>query len=343
MKSHLFAGSSIGRKNFLLGSAATLASIGQIAAPARAAQFEAKCAFDLAADHPISIRVKQMWGAIEQESGGRLRVQFFPNSQLGGDTGMFAQLRAGAIQFLLLSSGVLSSVVPSANIGYVGFAFKDEDEALHAMNAPLINYVRNEAATKGMYVMPAIWDDGMNYISTSTHPINGPDDLKGLKLRVVPSRILVDMFKTLGASPVPLAFAEVYTSLQTKIVDGQACPLATFVTSRFYEVQKYLSLTAHTWSAVWMIANSDYWKNLPADIQGIVERNAVRYASMVRADDKAEDAKLLASLAQKGIVINRVDPAPFRKLLGPYYQEWANIFGPTEWGLLENGLGHKLS
>ena len=334
---------SVRRGTFVAGAAAAFGSIGFVRAPARAAQYEVKCAFDLAADHPISLRVKEMWDAVAQESGGRFTAQFFPNSQLGGDNGMFSQLRSGAIQFLLLSSGVLSAVVPSSNIGYVGFAFKDEDEALRAMKGPLTDYIRQEGATKGITIMRGIWDDGMNYISSSTHPIKVPADLAGFKLRVVPSRILVDMFKTFNASPVPLSFAEVYTSLQTKVVDGQACPLATFVTSKFFEVQKYMSLTAHTWSAVWMIANGDYWKTLPPDIQGIIERNELKYSTLVRADDKAEDAKMLASLTARGMVVNPVDPEPFRALLKPYYQTWAENFGPTEWGLLEAGLGRKLT
>ena len=133
--------------------------------------------------------------------------------------GMFARLRAGAIPIsAVVSRGSLLGRMPSANIGYVGFAFKDEDEALHAMNAPLINYVRNEAARRECTSCRPSGTTA-DYISTSTHPINGPGRSKRIEAARRAHPVLVDMFKTLGASPVPLAFPEVYTSLPTKIVE----------------------------------------------------------------------------------------------------------------------------
>jgi TRAP-type transport system periplasmic protein len=331
------------RRTFAIGSAAALSSIGVVKAPAKAAQFEFKCGSHEPRDHPSSIRLKQMFDTVEQESAGRIHVQFFPDSQLGGDATMFTQLRLGALHFLFMNAGVLASVVPPADISFLGFAYKDADEGFRVLNGPLGDYIRAEAAAKGIHGFRTMWDDGVSHVGSGTHPIRVPEDLAGFKIRTPSSRITVDLFRALGASPTPLDPAEVYTALQTKLVDGETLTLVMLETSRWYEVQKYVSLTNHAWSGLWMLANGDTWKSLPPDLQEIMERNNTKSAMLEHRDNKIATASVADKLTRQGMIMNKVDPAPFRVRLRPYYDTWASAFGPTEWGLLESGIRHKLT
>jgi TRAP-type transport system periplasmic protein len=315
---------------------------GRMRAPAKAAQFEFKCGSSATPDQPSSVRLTQMWSAIERESGGRIHTQFFPNSQLGSQAAMLTQLRLGALHFYLINPGDLAAVVPAFDVSFLGFVFKDSAQGFRVMDGPLGTYLRGEAASKGIYTLRAIWDSGMNQIGSSSHPIRSPEDLRGFKIRVVASKIVADLFRVLAASPTPIALNEVYTALQTKLVDGIAGTLVYFETGRLYEVQKYAALTNHAWTGLRLIANGDVWKRLPSDLQAIVERNNTKYAALERRDTELFTASVGDKLTRQGMIINRVDQAPFRARLAPYYQEWATAFGPTVWNLLETSLGQKL-
>jgi TRAP-type transport system periplasmic protein len=325
------------------GSAAILAATGVSRAPAKAAQFELKCGTNLPIDHPANVRLTSMWAAIEKESGGRVHVRLFPNSVLGNDPALFNQMRVGAVDFHLATPGIMAGVIPVANISYLGFAYKDSDEALRVNDGPLGAYIRSETDAKGMHPLRTIWNSGMRVIGSNTHPIRNPDDMRGFKVRAVESSITVDLFKMLGASPVPLSPNEVYTALQTKLVDGEDAPMVTIQTSRWYEVNKYISLTNHAWSGLWLLANGAMWKGLPSDLQDIVERNNTKYAMLERRDTNLFALSVADKLTRQGVTINDVDQAPFRARLTAYYQTWANTFGPTAWGLLQSSLGRSLT
>lgn len=282
-----------------------------------------------------------MFSAIERESGERLRTQFFPNGVLGSDVDMMAQLRVGALQFYFQSTGNITSVVPSADIPNLGFTF-DDNTGFRIGDQPLGAYIRQDMESKGIHGCRTFWNGGMAVVGSNPHPIHVPDDFRSFKIRVPNSKILIDLFKTFGASPIPLGLGDLYTGLQTKIVDGENAVLPVIVTSKLYEVNKYISLTNHAWAGLWLMANGDLWKQFPADLAQIVERNNTKYAALARQDMRTGDAALLTELSRHGVAVNRVDPTPFQKVMRPYYEAWAAVFGPTAWGLLENSLGRKL-
>ena len=330
------------RRAFLMaGGAAGFATVGILTSPARAAQYEFRCTSDLPADHPSSLGMVQMWKAIERESGGRIHTQLFTGGQLGGAAATLSQVRLGAIQFFI-GGGVVSGVIPTWDITNIGFAFKDGDGVFRAMDGQLGAYIGREGASKGLHVLHSVWDSGMRDITTSSHPIRTADDMPGFKIRVVASKIIVDLFKTLGASPAPLSLGETYTALQTKVVDGQDTPLVTIETSRYYEVQKYLSLTDHNWSGLLVVANADLWKNLPSDLQTIIERNNTKYALIERHTTRIVNLAMADKLARQGLTVNTAEHASFQARLHPYYATWAREFGPMVWGLLEESIGTKL-
>ena len=231
--------------------------------------------------------------------------------------------------------------MPPASINGVGFAFKDYDQVWQAMDGKLGAYVRGEIEKRGLHPMDKIWDNGFRQTTTSTKPIKTPDDFKGVKLRVPVSPLWTSMFTALGASPASINFSEVYSALQTHIVDGQENPLNLIDTAKLYEVQKYCSLTNHMWDGFWFLANRRAWDRLPEDARQVVAREINAAAVAERADIDKANKDVKTALEGKGIVFNDVDTASFRERLkqAGFYKEWRGKYGEDAWHVLEESVG----
>ncbi len=193
---------------------------------------------------------------IDKGTDGRMKLTIFPASQLGGDNDLLSQARSGAVDFVQPAGLILASILPVAAVNGMGFAFKDYAQVWAAMDGDLGDYVRAQIAAKaGLVPMEKRWDLGFRQITTGTSRSTKAADLAGLKLRVPGAPALVSLFTALGASPVSMQFGEVYTSLQTKVVDGQENPLSVIDAGKFYEVQKYCAITNHVWDGYWICAN----------------------------------------------------------------------------------------
>ncbi|MBV9530890.1 MAG: TRAP transporter substrate-binding protein [Bradyrhizobium sp.] len=338
---------SLSRRMLMKASAAS-AVLGGLGAPmvvrAQSAEFSYKYANNLPDLHPMNGRAREMAAAIRAETNGRFELQIFPNNQLGSDTDMLSQVRSGGIEFFTLSGLILSTFVPPASINGIGFAFKDYDAVWRAMDGDLGGHVRGEIRKAGLEVMDKIWDNGFRQTTSSTRPINGPEDFKGFKIRVPVSRLWTSMFKAFEAAPASINFSEVYSALQTKIVEGQENPLAIISTAKLYEVQKYCSLTNHMWDGFWFLANRGAWNAVPTDLRTVVAKHINAAALNERADVAKLNANLQKDLATKGLVFNQPDTTPFRDKLksAGFYTEWKGKFGEQAWALLEKAVG-KLS
>jgi len=336
---------NISRRTVLRGAtvAATLATPLR-AAFAQKAEFTYKYANNLPLTHPLNIRAKEMVDAIRAETNGRVDIQIFPNNQLGGDTDMLSQLRSGGIDFFTLSGLILSTLVPATSISGIGFAFKDYASVWKAMDGELGAYIRGQISKAGLVAMDNIWDNGFRQITSATKPIATPADLKGFKIRVPPSPLWTSMFKAFDAAPASINFAEVYSALQTKVVDGQENPLAIVATAKLFEVQKYCSMTNHMWDGFWFLANRKAWEKLPTDLQAIVAKH-INAASLKERVDVAElNAGLQKDLTAKGMVFNQPDAAAFRDQLrkAGFYGEWKGKYGDEAWAILERSVGKLL-
>ena len=274
-----------------LFAGASLMLLGLTAAPriarAQQAQWVYKYANNLPETHPMNIRAREMAAAIEQETNGRFDLQIFPSSQLGSDTDTLSQIRSGGVEFFTLSGLILSTLVPAASINGMGFAFPDYDTVWKALDGDLGAYIHAQIAKANLIAMDKIWDNGFRQTTTSTKPVQTPDDFRGMKLRVPVSPLWTSMFKALDASPASINFNEVYSALQTKVVDGQENPLAIISTAKLYEVQKYCSLTNHMWDGFWFLANRRAWEALPDEVRGIVAKH-INAAGLKERDDVAK-------------------------------------------------------
>jgi tripartite ATP-independent transporter DctP family solute receptor len=308
---------------------------------ARAAEFSLKYGNNLPLSHPLNIRAQEAADRIAGETNGRVEIAIFPNNQLGGDTDMLAQVRNGGITFFTPSALVAATLVPVAAINAVGFAFADYDQVWKAMDGKLGAHVRAALAKVGLYTFEKMWDNGFRQITTGNKPIESARDMEGLKIRVPVSPLSIAMFKALAASPASLQFSEVYSSLQTRIVDAQENPLPIIQVAKLYEVQKYCALSNHIWDGFWFIANGRDWRSLPADIQTIVA-NAINDAGMKQRDDiKAFNETVQADLKAKGLTFTKPAPDSFRAKLrdAGFYGDWKTRFGDEAWGLLEDAVG----
>ena len=320
---------------------APLAAPALLSRPAQAAEFTYKYANNLAATHPMNLRTAEAVAKIKEETGGRVEIQIFPNNQLGSDTDMLSQVRSGAIEFFTLSGLILSTLVPPASINGVGFAFPDYAAVWKAMDGTLGAHVRSQISKAGLVVMDNIWDNGFRQITASSKPIASPADLQNFKIRVPVSPLWTSLFQAFGSAPTSINFSEVYSALQTKVVDGQENPLAIISTAKLYEVQKFCSLTNHMWDGFWMLANRRSWAALPKDAQEIVAKNWNAAALLERADVAKLNAGLRDDLAKQGLTFNQPDTGPFRDALkkAGFYAQWKQRFGDEAWAILESSTG----
>ncbi len=331
----------LSRKSFALGSTAVLAGIGIVRRPARAAQFTWKFGIDTPVDHPINVRAVEAFARIRKETGGQVEITSYPNSALGSDPNMLAQLRGGALEMLAYAGGILDTTVSLSSIENVAFAFPTREKALAAMDGELGALVRKAIVDKGIMVIDKIYENGYREFTTYPHPIRSAADLQGLKLRVSPGKLRVDSFRSMGAAVTPIPPNELYTALQTHLVDGQETGILLIATQRLQEVQRYCSLSNHMWSGYWNLVNMDKWNSLGAKFQEIVRRNMNVAALKERRDIDLQTGAMIDKLKRQGMKFNAVDVASFKAKLNAagYYPRWKKEFGDEAWAALEKYAG----
>jgi TRAP-type transport system periplasmic protein len=327
----------------VLGAASAAWATGMLGKPARAAaEFEFKLGVNTPDTHPLTVRLIEAARAVGTQSGGRLNVTVFPNSQLGGDPEMLSQLRAGGIDLLAAPSLTLSTLVPLSGLPSVGFAFSSYDQVWAAMDSGLGDFVRSAIIKAGVVPMKKVWDNGFRQItSSSSRQLNGVDELKGFKIRVPVTALLTSLFSGLGALPSSISYSELYSALQTHIVEGQENPLAQVSTGKLYEVQKYCALSNHCWSGYWIIANRQALSGLPPDLLDLLNGSFDAAAVKERADLEEMDRTLQAELTAQGMTFNKPDPARFRAALvkAGFYAQWQKTYGTDAWAQLEKYTG----
>jgi tripartite ATP-independent transporter DctP family solute receptor len=318
---------------------AAVAAAGLSAVPlvgARAATYSLRLGCDITEDHPIGSHLIAAAKSISKATNGEVDIQVFLNNQLGDDTHMMAAVRTGAIDIMAVGDNILAEMVPSVAIDNIGFAFKDASSAFAALDGEVGQIVRGDMEKVGLHPMPRIWDEGFRQITTATKPINSPQDLHGFKIRVPPSPIALSLFKDLGAAPLTLNGSQLYTALQTHLADGQENPLGTIETNKYYEVQKYCSLTNHMWVGYWIVANLESWKRIPPQLQTAIEQGFDNEVAAQRQATENLNDSLIPKLEAQGLKFNRPDIAAFRKALAEagFYKDWQQKFGTVLWKAL---------
>lgn len=267
--------------------------------------------------------------------GNQAKVVVYGSSQLGSDTELLKKLKLGTVD-LALPSTVMTSV--AAEFGVFEMPYLVQNRAHAARIAKdIIKPVLGPIVEKQGYKILAVWENGYRHITNSKRPIVKPDDLKGLKLRVPGGVWRVKMFQAYGASPSPMEFKEVFVALQTGVMDAQENPLAQIFSSRFYEVQKYLSLTGHVYTPAYVVAGAS-WQRLPADVRKTVEDTLTESEPVILQLAEQLDNELAGKMKQSGMAVNEADKAAFIAASKTIYEGFSKEV-PTGQALIDKAMG----
>lgn len=264
---------------------------------------------------------------VKERSNGQIVIQVYPSSQLGNQRDLVEGLTFGTVDMTLTGTAVLGNFVPEVSIFDLPFLFRDVQHAYKALDTVGMELCKKGEA-RGMITL-AIWENGIRHMTNNARPIVKPEDMKGLKFRVMEQPVYIEMMKALGASPTPMAMSELYTALQKGVIDGQENPLAHIATKRFYEVQKYISLTGHTYAPELVMISAIAWKKLTPEQQALLRKAAEDTRDWQRqlCRDKEGDFLKIIKESGKAQVNDNVDKAAFAKATRGVWELYTKRFG----------------
>ncbi len=328
---------------FKLRTVAAVAATTLFAASAAMAQFAdrtIKITNGVNEDHPVGAGVKKMQEILTARSGGKMKMNAFWGGSAGGDLQATQALRAGTQEMVVTSSSPLVGIVKELGVFDLPFLFANEKEVDSVLDGAAGAYFNKKLEDAGV-VNLAYWENGFRNLTNSKRPVNKVEDFDGVKVRVMQNNIFLDTFKTLGTNAVPMAFGEVFTALETKTIDGQENPFVTINTSKFYEVQKYLSVTRHAYTPFLVLYSKKMWDALSKDEQAALREAAIEGQKVQRATIRAQDGKALADLKTKGMQINEISPAEQRRMfekVKPVYDKNATSIGADAINIVVDAL-----
>ena len=317
---------------FKLRSVAVIAATTAFAASAAFAQFaerNIKITNGVNEDHPAGAGVKKMQEVLTARSGGKMKHNAFWGGSAGGDLQATQALRAGTQEMVVTSSSPLVGIVKELGVFDLPFLFGNEKEVDAVLDGSAGAYFNKKLEDAGLINL-AYWENGFRNLTNSKRPVNKVEDFEGVKVRVMQNNIFIDTFKTLGTNAVPMSFGELFTAMETKTIDGQENPFVTINTSKFYEVQKYLSVTRHAYTPFLVLYSKKMWDTLSKDEQAALREAAIEGQKVERATIRANDGKALVELKSKGMVVNEITPAEQRRMfekVKPVYDRNAATIG----------------
>jgi C4-dicarboxylate-binding protein DctP len=266
---------------------------------------------------------------VEEKSNGRLKVELYPNGQLGGDRQAIEAVQLGTIEMTIPAAAVLSGFEPKFQVLDLPYLFKTKEAAYKALDGELGQILSDLLIPLGMRNL-ALPENGYRHTSNNRGPITKPEDLKGLKIRTMENPVHMATFRALGANPTPISFGELYTALQQKTVDAQENPIPLVYTSKFQEVQKYYTLDGHVYAATAFLVNNDFFNSLPEDLQQIIIEGAQLYKDEQRKLSTQQDEEMLKELEKEGMIINELTPEQKQAFIDAtltVYDEFEDILG----------------
>jgi len=281
------------------------------------------------ADHPVGNGLAKMNQCVGEKSGGKMKLQGFWGGALGGDLQATQALRSGTQEMVITSSSPLVGILPDLGVFDLPFLFANAKEADAVLDGPFGQYIADKLPAVGL-VNLAYWENGFRNLTNSRKPVQKVEDFSGVKVRVMQNNIFLDTFKSVGANAVPMAFGEVFTALETKAIDGQENPFVTIDTSKFYEVQKYLSITNHAYTPFLVLYSKQLWDKLSPDEQKTLQDCAAVGRDEQRKVSRELSEQSLANLKKAGMQVNELtaaEQARLREAVKPVYERHAETIG----------------
>lgn len=279
---------------------------------------------------PYAVGAREFKKEVEARSKGRVEVQLFPNRQLGDEKPMIEGMRLGTVDAGAITNAVIAQIEPAFQLNDLPFLFENEAQAQKVLDGPVGAKLAGKLEKKSV-VLIGFFEGGFRNMINNVRPVEKPEDVQGVKYRVMQNPVYIGMFSSLGGNAVPMAWGETFTAVQQGTIDGLEIPLAVIDQNKYFEVTKYLSLTNHTYSAIGLVVSKRTFDRLPADLKkAVMEGGRAAIKSQRAASAKAQQA-VLASLESKGMKINRVkDVKPFRAKVQKVYADVRGTLGDAK-------------
>ena len=263
--------------------------------------------------HPQVTGMEKFAELVGEKSGGKIEVKLFPGGVLGGDVQTVAALQGGVIEMTVLNAGILASNAKAFGAVDLPFLFNSGEEADKVMDGPFGTSLMDLLPDTGLVGL-AYWELGFRNLTNNRHPVATLEDIKGLKIRTIQSPIPIELFNALGANAVPLPYTELYTALETGTVDGQENPAANIINAKFYEVQKYMTVTRHQYNPQIVLVSKKFWDGLNDEEKAVLQAAATEARDYQRKVARELDAKAISEIKATEMQVNELSPEETQKL-----------------------------
>ena len=305
-------------------------SLALFCAPASAAEFTLKFANPVPQEHSWGRGADHFAKLVGEATKGRVAVQAYHAGSLGKIREVLEMAQAGTVDFVLAGTGHVTGHVPEMGITVLPYLWKDTETMFSSLDGPFGEFLGEKLAGQG-FLLGAWWDNGFRNVSTKAKPVVKADDLKGVKIRCLPTKVHVDFFKALGAAPTPMGWTELYQGLQQGVVDAQENPPAMVYMGKLHEVQKFYSLTAHVNEPGIVLMSKASFAKLPKDLQLAVEIALQKASIWQRKESDKDNQEVMKKLVDAGLKVNEVPKetiAEFRKVAQSVYPDTLKTLGP---------------
>lgn len=288
-----------------------------------------RASLSLGKDHSLGQGLSKVVACAAQKTGGKMKITPYFDSQLGGDGPALQQLRSGTLEMVVGATASTTAILPAAGIFDLPFLIASEKEADALLDGKAGELLASKMPAVGLVAL-GYWEYGYRQTTNSKRPITKVEDLTGVKMRVMPNPVMVDAFKNMGSVALSMPITELYTAMETKAVDGQENPFSTIELNKFYEVQKYLSLTKHMYNPVIVYYSKQLFDKLTPQEQGVLKSCVTETRDEQRKINRAQNIASLTRLKERGMQINEVSPAELQRMrdkMQPLYDKAAQTVG----------------
>jgi tripartite ATP-independent transporter DctP family solute receptor len=320
------------KKVLISGLAALIAIVWTGASVAAEYKATLKLASTQSMDHPYMVGAQKFADLIKERTNGRIMVKLYPSNQLGkGEREMTEGIQQGAIDLLVTSTGPLGGFSPSINILDFPFLFRDFKHVDLVMDGPIGQKLLDDFGKANIKAL-AFWENGFRNLTNAKGPVKKVEDGKGLKIRTMENKVHLAAWKTAGLNPTPMAWGEVFTALQQKVIDGQENPIAVFYSAKLWDAgQKYFSLSQHVYSPSPFLMSPKALNAMPKEDQQIIMNTALEVAKFQRKFNRDGEEAKLQDMAKQGVTVTRdVDKESFKKAMAPIYEQFKDQFSKAE-------------
>ena len=314
---------------FMALATAALASYGPCSYAQNAPERNVRLGHGIAAEHPLGVAAVKYAEIMDRLSGGKIKIKVYPATQLGSETQMIAAVRGGVQEIAIVASAPVATIIKEFQLFDLPFLFQNEKEVDAVLDGKLGQRLLDLATPKNMIGL-CYWENGFRQVTNSKRPVGTLEEMAGLKLRVMQNPVYIDSFKALGANAIPMPFTELYSAMETKAIDAEENPVPIIYASKFFEVQKYLSLTNHAYAPYIVLVSKAFWDKLDGKERDQLREGCYEGRTYQRNLNRKMTAELIETLKKGGMTVTAISPAETNKMrekLKPIVERYTHEIG----------------